>query len=103
MCDNSVCVGLHYSASLHIFFTCNKKFILFHLKSVSFDNVCIAFFCTILPLWVRFTTFFWLHCVCEENNNYYPSQILLKAIGLGEMKTISLSAVSSAGMASNSK
>jgi hypothetical protein len=41
--------------------------------------------------------------VCEENSNYYPSQILLKAIGLSEMKTILLYAVSSADMASNSK
>jgi hypothetical protein len=34
--------------------------------------------------------------VCEENN-YHPSQILLKAIGLSDMKTLSLSAVSLAG------
>jgi len=41
--------------------------------------------------------------VCEENNSYHPSQILLKGIGLSEIKTISLSAVSSAGTASDSK
>jgi len=35
--------------------------------------------------------------MCEENKNYYPSQILLKAIGVSEMKTISLFALSSAG------